>query len=327
MSRPLRIEFPGAWYHVMNRGRRGDDIFSNARDFESFVTILTESADLWQVKIGAYCLMTNHYHLLVHTPNGNLSRFMRHLNGIYTQKYNRLHGYDGQLFRGRYKAILVEEDNYLLELVRYIHRNPLRANIVEDLGQYSWSSHHDYLSAEKSKWLDKKFILQIFSHDHERSVKAYLDFIAKEDSEQICAFYEKKKLPAIVGRTEFIDWTKNHFFAQKTHKQVPESNQLAPNIEQIKAAVCQEYGVTEEQLIYSIRGTSNEPRNVAIYLTRMLRRDGLIDIGTAFGMQGYSAASSAIVRVKEKLLLDDFLQLRIDTIKKRIVTEKRQTET
>ncbi len=318
MSRPLRIEFPGAWYHVMNRGRRGDDIFTESRDFESFITLLTESAELWQVKIAAYCLMTNHYHLLVHTPNGNLSRFMRHLNGIYTQKYNRQHGYDGQLFRGRYKAILVEEDNYLLELVHYIHRNPLRAAMVDDLGQYSWSSHLDYLSAERSNWLNKEFILQMLSHDPERSLKAYLDFITEEDSEQICEFYEKKKLPPIVGRTEFIDWAKNHFFTQKSHQQVPDSHQLAPSIEQIKAAVCQEYGVTEKQLIHSIRGISNEPRNVAIYLTRILRQDGLIDIGAAFGMQGYSSASSAIIRVKERQLVDDLLQLRITAIKKQL---------
>ena len=327
MSRPLRIEFPGAWYHVMNRGRRGEDVFSDAEDFEGFISILMESTELWGVKISAYCLMTNHYHLLVQTPRGNLSRFMRHLNGVYTQRYNRNHDYDGQLFRGRYKAILVEEDNYLLELVRYIHRNPLRAGIVDKIEQYPWSSHHGYLSSEKSTWLQKEFILKMFSSNDEKSCKDYQQFIAKEDSEEISQIYEKKKLPAILGHVEFIDWVKNTFFTEKRHKQVPDSDQLAPKIEQIKSAVCQHYGIATDQLMHSVRGISNEPRNVAIYLTRVLRQDGLMEISTAFGMQGYSSASSAVARVKSKLSGDKLFQKRIFAIEKIIVESKGQTET
>ena len=148
MSRPLRIEYPGAWYHVMNRGRRNVDIFSDRVDFESFVTLLHKCVELWGVKVSAYCLMSTHYHLLIQTPLGNLSRAMRHLNGVYTQYYNRRHGCDGSLFRGRYKAIVVEEDSYLLELVRYIHLNPLRAGMVEALDDYIWSSHAGYMFSE-----------------------------------------------------------------------------------------------------------------------------------------------------------------------------------
>ena len=111
MGRPLRIEYPGAWYHIMNRGRRGESIFEGNKDRELFVALLKESAELWDVRISAYCQMTTHYHILAQTPQGNLSRFMRHLNGVYTQRYNRLHGYDGQLFRGRFKSILVENQN------------------------------------------------------------------------------------------------------------------------------------------------------------------------------------------------------------------------
>ncbi|MCD6581014.1 MAG: transposase [Desulfuromusa sp.] len=326
MSRPLRIEFPGAWYHVMNRGRRGDEVFSTAEDFQEFINILTESAELWDVKISAYCLMTNHYHLLVQTPKGNLSRFMRHLNGVYTQRYNRRHGYDGQLFRGRYKAILVEEDNYLLELVRYIHRNPVRAGIIDNIEQYPWSSHHSYLSSEKSNWLHKDFILKMFSSDFKKSHRAYQQFIIKEDSEEISQIYEKKKLPAVLGRVEFIDWVKNTFYTEKSHKQVPDSDQLAPEIEQIKSTVCRYYNIASDQLERSVRGISNEPRNVAIYLTRVLRQEGLMEISMAFGMQGYSSASSAIARVKKQLSNDKLLQKRISEIKKIVVRIKSQTK-
>jgi len=103
MSRPLRIQYRDAWYHVMNRGRRGDNLFLEKGDHLRFKTLLSEASDLWKVKICAYCLMPNHYHLLIQTPDANLSRFMRHLNGIYTLRFNRYHKLDGQLFRGRYK--------------------------------------------------------------------------------------------------------------------------------------------------------------------------------------------------------------------------------
>ena len=113
MSRPLRIQYPDAWYHVMNRGRRGEKIFTAKEDFWSFVILLEELAEVFNVNVAAYCLMSNHYHILVQTPDANLSRSMRHLNGVYTQRFNKRHCCDGQLFRGRYKSIVVESDSYV----------------------------------------------------------------------------------------------------------------------------------------------------------------------------------------------------------------------
>ena len=156
MSRPLRIEYPGAWYHVMNRGRRGEEIYTERNDYRLFIDLLKESAELFNIRIAAYCLMPNHYHLLIQTPDGNLSRCMRQINGIYAQRFNRVHNYDGQLFTGRYKSILVEVDSYLLQLLRYIHNNPLRAGLSDDLSAYEWSSHQGYLSdAKRWDWLYK----------------------------------------------------------------------------------------------------------------------------------------------------------------------------
>ena len=131
MSRPLRIEYPDAWYHVMNRGRRGERVFADSRDYKSFIDLAKESTETWNAKISTYCMMPDHYHMLVHTPERNLSRFMRHINGVYTQRFNRKNGCDGQLFRARYKSIVVDEDRYLLQLMRYIQSNPVRAGLVE----------------------------------------------------------------------------------------------------------------------------------------------------------------------------------------------------
>jgi len=126
----------------MNRGRRGDEIFCEDKDYVAFIDLLKEIVEDYNVKIAAYCLMSSHHHLLVQTPDANISRSMRHLNGVYTQRYNRLHHCDGQLFRGRFKAILVEADSYLLELLRYIHRNPLEAGLVDNLQKYNCPDGH-----------------------------------------------------------------------------------------------------------------------------------------------------------------------------------------
>lgn len=319
MSRPLRIEYPDAWYHIMNRGRRGEEIFSKPSDYKTFIELLKEAADLWNIRISAYCLMSNHYHLLIQTPQGNISRCMRHINGVYTQRYNRSHRCDGQLFRGRYKSILVEQDSYLLELVRYIHRNPLRAGMVDNLAQYAWSSHQGYVSrARKWDWLYTDFIFSMLSPDKRKRKQVYHDFMAKDESEEILEVYGKKKLPSILGSEEFICWAKENFFDKKMHHQIPDSSQLAPELSEIKKAVCRLYGMKEKDLLQAKRGSLNEPRNVAIYLSRMLRRDSLMMISESFNMAGYSSASSAIERVRKKLPADRKLQKRIAEIKQNI---------
>jgi putative transposase len=155
MSRPLRIQYSDAWYHVLNRGRRGEDIFQDDTDLQAFITVLREASVLWNVKIAAYCLMANHYHLLLQTPDANLSRCMRHIDGVYTQRYNRRHAVDGPVFRGRYRSILVDGEAYLIDLVRYIHFNPVKAGLVRHPSDYRWSSFQGYCSEDRSwDWLD-----------------------------------------------------------------------------------------------------------------------------------------------------------------------------
>lgn len=118
MARPLRIEYSGAAYHVMNRGNAAAAIFHATDDYQLFVDLLQETVEKWSIAIHAFSLMPNHYHMLIETPLGNLQKAMKHINGLYTQRYNRRHKKDGHLFRGRYKAILVEEDAYLVELLQ-----------------------------------------------------------------------------------------------------------------------------------------------------------------------------------------------------------------
>lgn len=326
MARPLRIEYPDAWYHVMNRGRRAEHIFLEETDYKSFVELLMESVELWNFRIAAYCLMPNHYHLVVQTPDANLSRCMRHINGIYTQRFNRSHRCDGQLFRGRYKSIVVDADNYLLQLVRYIHRNPIRSGIVERMDSYKWSSHRGYLSrGKKWDWLHKGFVLSMLSKDTKQQQRLYKEFMAEEDSEEISQVFEQNKLPSILGRDEFIDGLRDRFFERKTHKEVPESRVLAPEREKIKQVICRIYGVRVEDLLKSKRGTFNEPRSIAIYLTRQLRGENLAEICREYGLSKYSSASSVIERVGTKMSTDRQLRKRVAKIRQ--VLTKSQTET
>ena len=263
--------------------------------------------------------MPNRYHLLIQTPDANLSHCMRHINGVYTQRFNRLHHCDGQLFRGRYKAILVEADSYLLQLVRYIHRNPLRAG-MEVLDHYEWSSHRGYLSkAKKWNWLHKEFVLSILGEHKNQQRRRYQDYVAQEDSAEISLVFAKKKLAPILGSEDFIDRIRGQFFGSKQHIDVPESKVLVPGKEEIKALICRIYVVNEENLLKPKRGRFNEPRSVAIYLTRQLRGENLAEICRVYGLKTHSSASSAVDKVRGLMSKDQRFRKRVDELARMLV--------
>ena len=326
MSRPLRIQYPDAWYHVMNRGRRGEKIFGNKEDYWSFVDLLKEIDDVFHVKVAAYCMMTNHYHLFIQTPDANLSRSMRHLNGVYTQRYNRKHGHDGQLFRGRYKSIVVESDTYALELIRYIHRNPMEAGIVDTLQKYPWSSHKPYLSnAKKWNWLHKDYILKLFSKSKPESIRLYKRFVLKETPEEINRIFGRRKLPPVLGSKSFVEKIKERYFTLKDFEEIPETKSLAPDVDKIKSHVCRAYSIKEDDLYVTRRGVFNEPRNVAIYLTRRLRNETLRQVGEQFRIKKCSTVSSIVGRVKSMMKADRGLKKRIENLTESITMSQRPT--
>lgn len=241
---------------------------------------------------------------------------MRHLNGVYTQRFNRMHFCDGQLFRGRYKSIIVDGDSYLLELLRYIHRNPFEAGIVEKLNKYTWSSHRGYLSdAKKWDWLHKKFILSLFSKTKAESIRGYQRFISKETPEEINQILARKKLPTAIGSKRFLDKIKEMFFSNKTHEEIPESKFLAPDVDKIVEEVCKYYKVISDDILVSKRGHFNEPRNVAIYLIRSIRNDTLKGVGKAFGIDKNSTVDSVIERVKREMEKDNKFSKRVKNLK------------
>jgi len=178
MARPLRIEYAGALYHVTARGDRREDIVDDDEDRAAFLTVLTHCVERFNWLVHAYCIMDNHYHLLIETPDGNLSKGMRQLNGVYTQQYNRRHGLSGHLFQGRYKAILVDKDSYLLEVARYIVLNPVRARMVSDARDWRWSSYRATSGNDAApEWLTTDWILSAFSKRAKTAQRRYGDFV------------------------------------------------------------------------------------------------------------------------------------------------------
>ncbi len=170
MTRPLRLEFAHALYHVTSRGNRQEDIYLDDSDRQAWLAVLAQVCKRFRWTVHAYCLMSNHYHLLVETPEPNLSAGMRQLNGVYTQLTNRAHGRVGHVFQGRFKAIVADKDNYLLELARYVVLNPVRAGMVQDPGQWPWSSYGAMLAPgwlPGADWLATDKLLAYFAPDQQ----------------------------------------------------------------------------------------------------------------------------------------------------------------
>jgi REP element-mobilizing transposase RayT len=178
MARPLRIEFAGALYHLTSPGDRQEAIFADDEDRQRFLDTVAEVAERYNWICHAYCLMGNHYHLVAETVEGNLSRGMRHLNGVYTQASNRRHGRSGHLFQGRFKGILVDRDAYLLELSRYVVLNPVRAGMCDTPEQWPWSSYRAMIgSAPAPRWLAVDGLLSQFGSSREEARRRYRAFV------------------------------------------------------------------------------------------------------------------------------------------------------
>ncbi|MBW6475921.1 MAG: transposase [Chromatiales bacterium] len=203
MARPLRIEFPGALYHVTSRGNARAPVFLGDDDRTGFLKRLHETVERYHWLCHAYCLMDNHYHLLIETPEPNLSLGMRQLNGVYTQSFNRQHGRVGHLFQGRYKAILVDKDSYFLELARYIVLNPVRAGMVDDASEYPWSS---YLATAGKQfapaWLSYQAIHAQLAGSTSLAQQRYRDFVYQ--GQGAVSPWTMLKGQALLGSDQFV---------------------------------------------------------------------------------------------------------------------------
>lgn len=220
MARPLRIEFPGAVYHITSRGNARQRIFLDNKDFETFLAALCLASDRFNWILHTYCLMSNHYHIVFETPEGNLSRGMRQLNGVYTQQFNRRHKRVGHIFQGRYKAIVVDKDTYLLELCRYVVLNPVKAHIVKKPEEWKWSSYRAMVGKQKRiSCLTTDWILSQFGRNRKEAIKEYKEFVRaglKEESPM-----KKVRGQMFLGEDNFIERLRGFIKGKETLKEIP----------------------------------------------------------------------------------------------------------
>ena len=218
MSRPLRIEYPGAVYHVTSRGNEKKPVFKDDHDREVFLNTLQHVNKRYNWICHAYCLMTNHYHLLIETPEGNLSLGMRQLNGVYTQLFNKYHGRNGHLFQGRYKAILIQKDSHLLEVCRYVVLNPVRARMVEGPELWKWSSYLATAGQAKSHpCLTTDWVLGQFSGKRGKAESEYRQFIRWGIGEK--TIWTAVRGQALLGDDDFVETLVDHL---RRHQDIPE---------------------------------------------------------------------------------------------------------
>ncbi len=213
MARPIRLEFPDAIYHVTTRGNDEADIFVDDQDRQQFLNVLGEVVSRTGWVVHAYVLMNNHYHLLIETPQANLSRGMRQLNGVYTQRFNSLHGSGGRVFQGRFKAILTERDGYLLDLCRYIVLNPLRLKAVKNISRYRWSSYRATAGEVKPPvWLHTGWILDHFGRSSSVAQRKYAEFV--QAGINLPSPLAKVKSQVLLGSAAFVKKMKQRLLSK-----------------------------------------------------------------------------------------------------------------
>jgi putative transposase len=314
MSRPLRIEFENAFYHVMNRGRGRENTFLSDDDFKYFLYCIEQASLRFNIEVHSYCLMTNHYHLLIKTPDANLGRAMKHINGLYTQYFNKTHNTDGALFRGRYKAVLVDADNYLLHVSRYIHRNPIETSnpLVEELVKYKWSSYQAFIRRGVTpKWLVRDFIFSL--QGKKRKYAAYKQFVEYENNKEISAFYGAKKLLSVLGCEDFIKSIKDHIATSDSESKFVSKKYSANDV---IAYVAKHFSVEVDDIVMVKKGRKekNLPRWFSIKLCQDLTGLNLLALADVFNVEHYSAISKAVGRLNTLIVEDRKVKLLLDKL-------------
>jgi putative transposase len=312
LARPLRIEFPNAFYHVTSRGNERKAVFRCLGDRERFLSYLESASHRYGAIIHVYCLMDNHYHLLLETPRGNLSQILHHINGAYTTYFNIKRRRSGHLFQGRFKAILVEKDAYAEKLSRYIHLNPVRAGLVKSPSEYRWSSYWYYIGREREpEWLTTALVLGYFGGRGRAVYRRYREFVEKGMTME-----EENPLRNVIASTflggeDFIRRIRETYLEDREidRGNIPALKRIlrGPSPAEIEVAVAKIIG--EDHSLY---------RKLCIHLSHQWSGGSLEEIGAHFGMEG-SAVSQASRRLKKGMEGDKSIKKLLEKIKKEML--------
>ncbi len=287
MSRPLRLQFPGAVYHVTSRGNAGQAIFADDRDRARFLDLLAREIEQQRWRCHAYCLMDNHYHLLIETPEANLSRGMGRLNMTYAQGFNRRHGRAGHLFQGRYKAIVVERDSHLLELCRYLVLNPVRAGLVAAPEDWPWSSYRATAFAKGApNWLTTRWALRRFDAEGVRARRAYRRFV--REGRAAASPWHDLRAGAYLGGVAFLRAIAERIGRDSAHQAAADPVAAAvrrlerPGAEEIARAVARAAKAAPETVLD--RRANQATYRVTVYLLRRAANLPLEEVAALAGV-------------------------------------------
>jgi putative transposase len=268
MSRPLRIEYASAVYHITSRGNEKKAVYKDDVDRETFLDTLFQVNKRYNWICHAYCLMNNHYHLIIETPDGNLSAGMRQLNGVYTQTFNKRHKRVGHLFQGRYKAILIQKDSHLLEVCRYVVLNPVRAKAVERPELWKWSSYQGTGGREKPHpCLTTEWILGQFGTTRSIAKEAYQKFVQSGIRQE--SIWKALRAQSILGKDEFTTTLMDYLRGKRDIPELPKIQRYAdrPSLTQIfSGRIVQDIGKRNEKIQEAVQQYGYRQREVADYL-------------------------------------------------------------
>ncbi|MBI5504018.1 MAG: transposase [Deltaproteobacteria bacterium] len=291
----------------MNRGLDRRAIVEDDEDADAFFDLLSEAHKRWQIRCHAACLMTNHYHLLLEDVAGLLSRAMRHIDGVFTQRFNRRYGRDGALMKGRYRSQLVDHDGYLLEVVRYIHANPVDAGMVSRGAEYPWSSHRWYLARTAPAWLTRDVVLAHFGRTT-RGVKAFDAFVHERVPDTVRSALAPERGRSVVGSEAFVEaWKARTRLqgARQRDREIPEARRLAAlPTEQVISAACEVFSCSRRKLVAGVRGSRRRARELALLACREFTGATNAATGEVFGIAAATVPTAAR-RARAELARDD----------------------
>ena len=312
MARPLRICYPGAFYHITARGNERKAIFKSNQDRVKFLSYLETAHKRYGALIHGYCLMDNHYHLLLETPGENLSQVMHHINGAYTTYYNVKRKRSGHLFQGRYKAIVVEKDAYCQELSRYIHLNPVRAGIVKSVDEYPWSSYLSYIGKrEEVEWLETGYVLAYFGKRVGTARRKYREFVEEAIGKSMEDPLKQVHASTILGGASFIAWVQDKIEGntkESDRRDVPALKALTsqPSLQKIQQVVAE-----------VLKDDVSLIRKVGMCISQDTGGHTLGEIGQRYGMQG-AAVCQSNRRFRQKIEKDRRLKNIVREVQKKL---------
>jgi len=323
MARPMRIEYEGAFYHVTSRGNERKEVFRGPEDYERFKHYVREAKDKYDFLLHGYVLMTNHYHLILETNKANLHQVMHYLNGSYTTYFNLKNGRSGHLFQGRYKGIVIDVDNYLLELSRYLHLNPVRAGIVKRPEEYVHSSYRLFIGLGKKKEgiVSRDRIWGMISQDGRRAPGKYRRYVEegmkKESRNPLKTLYGG----TILGSGEFVqELLKKGEIKNLKSEEISCRRQLkaAKGVEELVRGVSSYFNVPPNRVLER-KGVM---RDIAIYFGKKYTGLTNREIGERFGGLSYSGVTRVSQRFEEKMAKNMTLRRQVEEIDARISNVK-----